>query len=97
MLKYIVLPLVFVVCFFVIQGGIQIGHAVYLTENYVPDLIDAYEMSNVEPLQSAVWFGSLPAPFGFYQMIVWLISLGLSSAIVFLVNRYCFPHVRALR
>lgn len=94
MLKYIVLPLIFVVSFFLIQISIQVGLGMYMTKKYVPDVINAYESTNGEPLQSKVEFGSYPSGITTQKIIVWLISFVISTAIVFLIYKYGFQNLR---
>ncbi|MDF2649956.1 MAG: hypothetical protein K0Q73_5761 [Paenibacillus sp.] len=94
MLKYIALPLIFIVSFFLIQIGIQVGLGMYMTKKYVPNIINAYESTNVESHQSKVEFGSYPSGITPQKIIVWLVSLGISTAIVFLIYRYGFQNLR---
>lgn len=90
MIKYLVLGLIFAFSFLLITTGIQIGLGMLMTKEYVPDITNAYEITGTEPVQSRVDFGVQPSMFSIRNMIVWLVSFGISSGIVFAVHKYSF-------
>ncbi len=91
MIKYLVLSLIFAFSFLLITTGIQMGLGMLMTKEYVPDnMTNAYEITGTEPAQSRVDFGVQPSIFSIQNMIVWLVSLGISSGIVFAVHKYSF-------
>ncbi len=90
MIKYLVLGLIYAFSFLLITTGIQVGLGMLMTKEYVPDMTNAYEITATEPAQSRVDFGVHPSMFSIQNMIVWLVSLGISSGIVFAVHKYAF-------
>lgn len=87
MLKYIALPLIFVVCFVLIQTGIQTGLGMYMTKKHTANMMAAYDPNRAEPLPSTVEFGSDRPWITPQKITVWLISLVISAAAAFLFHR----------
>jgi hypothetical protein len=90
MIKYLVLGLIFAFSFLLITAGIQVGLGMLMTKEYVPGITNAYESAGTEPVQSRVDFGIQPSMFSIQNMIVWLVSLGISSGIVYAVHKYAY-------
>ncbi|MNE51599.1 hypothetical protein D3C80_1462340 [compost metagenome] len=90
MIKYIVLGLIFAVSFLLFTTGIQIGLGMLMTKEYVPNMTNAYEITAADTVRSRVDFGIHPFWFSTQNIIVWLVSLGISSGIVFSVHKYAF-------
>ncbi|MBB3125607.1 hypothetical protein FHS19_000261 [Paenibacillus rhizosphaerae] len=90
MLKYIALPLIFAVCFLLIQTGIQTGLGMYMTKKHTANMTAAYEPNRAEPLASTIEFGSDRPPITPPKITIWLISLVISFAVVFLFHRFVF-------
>ncbi|WP_433616071.1 hypothetical protein [Paenibacillus cellulositrophicus] len=90
MLKYIALPIIFAVCFVLIQTGIQTGLGMYTTPKNTANMIAAYDPNGAEPLPSTVEFGAGRPWITPQKITVWLISLVISAAAVFLFHRLVF-------
>ncbi|WP_425339986.1 hypothetical protein, partial [Paenibacillus ihuae] len=86
----LVLCLIFAFSFLLITTGIQVGLGMLMTKEYVPDMTNAYEITATDNARSRVDFGIHPSRFSAQNMIVWLVSLGISSGIVFTVHKYAF-------
>lgn len=90
MLKYIALPIIFAVCFVLIQTGIQTGLGMYMTQKHAANMMAAYDQNGAEPLPSTVEFGSDRPRITPQKITVWLISLVISAAAAFLFRRLVF-------
>jgi|GEM_PF-6818878 len=90
MKRYVLVGVIFVVCFLIIQTLVQIGAGMYLTATYVPVVADAYQMQGQEDLPSEITFGASSDGFVSRHWMVWLISLGLSGVIVTILHRALF-------
>ena len=90
MLKYIALPIIFAVCFVLIQTGIQTGLGIYMTQKHAANMMAAYDPNGAEPLPSTVEFGSDRPWITTQKITVWLISLVISAAAAFLFHRLVF-------
>ncbi|OZB91233.1 hypothetical protein [Paenibacillus sp. XY044] len=90
MLKYIALPLIFAVCFVLIQTGIQMGLGMYMTQKHTTNMMVEYDPASAESLPSKVEFGSDRPRITPQKITVWLISLVISAAIAYLFHRFVF-------
>ncbi|MEK5641699.1 hypothetical protein BK138_09705 [Paenibacillus rhizosphaerae] len=90
MLKYIALPIIFAVCFVLIQTGIQTGLGMYTTQKHTANMMAVYDPNGAEPLPSTVKFEADRPWITPQKITVWLISLVISAAAAFLFHRLVF-------